>query len=105
MWLQQDFGATSLFGGGGYEINPGAGNRNFWQAGLALTHDFSKRLSLGTEVTWQSADAGDGHASTGVNLGLIRKLGGPASLLLAAGPSFSAGQTSYHAYGALGLAF
>jgi opacity protein-like surface antigen len=106
LWAQKDLkDGTSLFGGGGYEINPGAGNRNFWQAGMALTHDFSTRLSLGTEVTWQSADTSDGKSSVGVNLGLIRKLGGPASLLLAAGPSFSGGQTSYHSYVALGFAF
>jgi hypothetical protein len=105
LWLQKDFGATSLFGGGGYEINPGVGNRDFWQAGLAVTHDFSDRLSLGTELTWQSADTRGGKNSTGVNLGLIRKLGGPYSLLLAGGPSFSGGQTSYHSYAALALSF
>ena len=105
LWMQKDFGSTSLFGGGGYEINPGSGNRNFWQAGIALTHDFSERLSLGTELTWQSADTSDGKNSTGFNIGLVHKLGGPASLLLAAGPSFSGRQTSYHAYAALGLNF
>ena len=70
---------------------------------MALTHDFGKRLSMGTEVTWQSADTSDGKSSVGVNLGLIRKLGGPVSLLLAAGPSFSGGHTSYHSYLALAL--
>lgn len=103
LWLQKDWGATSLFGGGGYEINPGRGNRNLWQAGLAITHGFSDKLSLGTELTWQSADTRGGKASTGVNLGLIRKLGGPFSILLAGGPAFSGGQTGYHAYTALAL--
>ena len=46
-----------------------------------------------------------GRTRTGVNLGLIRKLGGPYSLLLAGGPSFSGGQTSYHSYAALALNF
>jgi hypothetical protein len=105
LWVQKDFGRTSVFGGGGYEINPGSGNRDFWQAGLAVTHDFTKRLSLGTEVSWQSADTSGGESSTGVNLGLIQKLGGPYSLLLSGGPSFSAGQTSYHGYAALALNF
>ena len=103
LWLQKDFGATSLFGGCGYEINPGAGNRDFWQAGLAMTHDFSDKLSLGAELTWQSADTLDGKNNAGFNVGLIRKLGGPYSLLLAAGPSFSGAQTSYHSYLALAL--
>jgi len=105
LWVQKDVGKTSVFGGGGYEINPGSGNRDFWQAGVAITHDFSKSTALGAEVAWQSSDTCDGKSSTGVNLGLIQKLGGPFSLLAAAGPSFSGGETSYHAYGALALNF
>ncbi len=105
LWVQKDFGPTSIFGGGGYEVNPGNGNKDFWQAGIAVTHDFSKSLTLGAETAWQSADTRGGSSSTGVNLGLVQKLGGPYSLLLAGGPSFSAGQTSYHAYAALGLNF
>jgi hypothetical protein len=103
LWLQKDFGSTSVFGGGGYEINPGSGNRDFWQAGLALTHDFSEQFSIGTEVTYESKDAADGKGTAGVNLGMIRKLGGPFSLLLAGGPTFSAGKASYHSYLALAL--
>lgn len=103
LWLQKDFGKTSLFGGDGYEINPGPGNRDFWVAGIALTHDFSDRLSIGTELTWQSADTLGGRNSTGFNFGLIHKLGGPFSLMLAGGSSFSGGQTSYHSYLALAL--
>jgi hypothetical protein len=105
LWLQKDLGRTSILGGGGYEINPGNGNRDFWQAGIAVTHDFSKTLSLGTELTWQSADTRGGDGSVGVNLGLIQKLSGPYSLLLAGGPGFSGGQTSYHTYVALEINF
>jgi len=105
LWVQKDFGKTSVFGGGGFEINPGTGNKDFWQAGIALTHDFSTTLSLGTELTWQSADTRGGPSATGANIGLIQKIGGPFALLLAGGPSFSAGQTSYHSYAALSLNF
>jgi len=105
LWVQKELGPTSVFGGGGYAINPGPGNKNFWQAGLAVTHDFSKMLSVGAELAWQSSGTRVGRSSTGVNFGLIRKLGGPYSLLLAAGPSFSGGRTSYHGYAALGLNF
>lgn len=105
VWVQKDLGRTSVFGGGGYEINPGSGNKDFWQAGLAVTQDFTETLSLGTEVAWQSADVRGGESSTGVNLGLIQKLGGPYALLLAGGPSFSVDKTSYHAYAALALNF
>ena len=105
LWVQKDFGKTSLFGGGGYEINPGPGNNDFWQAGLAVTHDLNDKLSLGAEAVWQSADTRGGDSSSGVDIGIIRKLGGPYSLLLAGGPSFAGGQTSYHGYAALALNF
>jgi hypothetical protein len=105
LWVQKDMGQTSVFGGGGYEINPGPGNKDFWQAGVAVTHDLSERLSLGAEAYWQSADISGGDDTSGVDLGLIRKLGGPYSLLLAGGPSFSGGQASYHCYAALALNF
>lgn len=105
LWVQKDVGKTSLFGGGGYEINPGPGNRNFWQAGIAVTHDFSDKLSLGTEIARSSPDVRGGDSSTGVNVGMIRKLGGPFGLLLAAGPSFSGGKVAYHGYAALSLNF
>ena len=105
IWGQRDFGKTSVFGGGGYEINPGGGNRDFWQAGIAVTHDFSDKLQLGTEVSWQSSDTRGGSSTTAVDVGMIRKLGGPFALLLAGGPSFSGGKTGYHGYAALGLNF
>ena len=105
LWVQKDLGKTALFGGGGYEINPGPGNKDFWQAAVAATHDFSDKLSLGTEAYWQSADTRGGDQSAGVDVGLIHKLGGPYALLLAGGPNFSGGQTGYHGYAALGLSF
>ena len=105
VWAQKDFGKTSVFGGGGYEINPGTGNRNFWQAGVAVTRDLTDKLQMGAEVSAQSADRRGGKGSTGVDAGMIDKLGGPCSLLVAGGPSFSGGQTGYRGYVAIGLNF
>ena len=106
LWLQKDFaGGTSLFGGGGYEINPGPGNRNFWQAGVAVTHDLSDRLSVGAEITHQGADTTDGTAQTRAGLGSILKLSDRYALLVSGGPTWADHQTSYHVYAALGLFF
>lgn len=105
LWAQKDIGKTSIFGGGGYEINPGNEHRDFWQTGVAVTHNFTGKLQLGAEAYWQSADVRGGSSKSSVNVGLIRDLGGPYALLLAAGPNFSGGQTSYHAYAALALHF
>lgn len=106
IWAQKDVGPWSVFGGGGYTINPGTGNRDFWQAGLAVTRDLSKRLSLGGEATWQGADSTGGHATAGLGVGGIYKLGGPFVLLVSGGPTKEhQGPTGWRGYAALGLNF
>ena len=88
VWAQKDMGPWSLFGGGGYTINPGAGNRDFWQEGLALTRTVSPRLSLGAEIIHEGRAAVGETSTTGLGVGGIRKLKGPWSLLFSAGPAF-----------------
>jgi Putative MetA-pathway of phenol degradation len=104
VWVGKDFrGGTSLFGGGGYLINPGAGNRNFWQAALALTHDLSKDVSVGAELTRQGPESVGATSQTRAGAGAVVHIAGPASLLVSGGPTWSDHRTGYHFYAALGL--
>ena len=103
LWVLKDIGKTSVVGGGGYEINPGSGNRDFWQAGLAVTREIDMKLVIGAELSWESPDTVGSDGSVGINLGLVRKIGGPFALLVAAGPSFSNGKAGYHSYAALAI--
>jgi hypothetical protein len=107
LWAQKDFGPWSLFGGGGYTINPGAGNRNFWQGGVALTRTITPRLSLGAEITHEAADEVGGRGITALGFGGSYRLGGPFSLLFAAGPGFAHHRRAaqVNAYAALALDF
>lgn len=106
LWAQKDFGPWSLFGGGGYTINPGAGNRDFWQSGIALTRTVSSRLSLGAEIVRQGPDATGARGTTSVGLGGILRLGGPFSLLVSGGPGVvDGGGARLNLYAALGLSF
>lgn len=106
IWLEKDFGgATKIFGGGGYEINSGPGNRDFWQGGVALTHALSEGLTIGCEAAHQGPDTVGGKPSTSLGLGAVAHLAGPASLLVSGGPTWSGSETSYHFYAALGLDF
>lgn len=106
LWIEKDFGGgTSLFGGGGYELNPGSGNRNFWQAGIALTHDLSDRVSVGAEVTRQGRDTAGETGETNAGVGSIVKLSDHYALLFSGGPTWAGRRTNYHFYGALGLFF
>lgn len=104
LWVGKDFAdGTSLFGGGGYEINPGTGNRDFWQAAVALTHQFSKDMSVGAEVTHQGRDTAGGTSQTRAGIGTIVRLSGQSSVLMSGGPTWADHQTGYHLYAALGL--
>ena len=106
LWLQKDFaGGTSLFGGGGYMLNPGRGNRDFWQAGRALPHAVRTPRSGGADVTRQGQDAVGSTAQTRAGLGAIARLSDHYALLVSAGPTWADHRTGYHAYAALGLDF
>ena len=106
LWASKEIGHWSLFGGGGYAINPGTGNRNYWQCGAALTHDVTARLQLGAEATHHGPDASGVRPTTTLGVGLIYHLKAPFSLLASAGPSFAGHDgDKYHAYLALGLNF
>ena len=106
VWAQKDWGKWSLFGGGGYAINPGAGNRAYWTGGIAVTRQFGERFLLGVEADRQGADVVGGRASTSLGLGGICDFPGALRLLASAGPTFEdAGRSGFHAFAALGLDF
>jgi hypothetical protein len=86
LWAQKDFGKWSLFGGGGYTLNPGAGQRNFWLTGIGLSRAIGDRFMLGTEVYRQTADANDARHFTAVNFGGSYRLSEHWSLLASGGP-------------------
>lgn len=86
LWAEKDFGPWSIFGGGGYQLNPGPGNRDYWLQGLTVTRTVSKKLTLGAEIYHQGPDAFDAKPFTGINVGASYKLKAPFSLLFSFGP-------------------
>jgi hypothetical protein len=106
VWAQKDMGPWSVFGGGGYAVNPGSGNRDYWSGGVAVTRQLGKRLLLGVEADRQGPDTVDGRASTSLGAGGIVELGGPFRLLASGGPTWTdGGGSGFHAFAALGLDF
>ena len=71
IWLQKEFGPWTVYGGGGYWINPGIGNRNFGFFGAAVLRKITEQLNLGVEVFHQTSPAVGVPESTGFNVGLI----------------------------------
>ena len=106
IWAQKDLGKWSVFGGGGYAINPGAGNRDYWTGGVAVTRQFGDHLLAGLEADRHGADTVDGRAVTSLGIGAIFDLPGSLRLLASGGPTFDDdGSKGFHAFAALGLDF
>jgi hypothetical protein len=85
LWLQKDFGRWTTYGGGGFWINPGSGNRDYWFAGWLLQYQIADNFALGGELFHQTPDAVGGTDATGFNLGGIFDFTEHYHLLVSAG--------------------
>lgn len=86
VWAEKDFGRWQVFGGGGYQLNPGPAARDFWTGGLAVSRTVTDRLSIGAELYHHTRDAMGAKPFTGINLGLSYRLVDHWSLLASGGP-------------------
>jgi hypothetical protein len=71
IWMQKSEGPWTTFGGGGYWINPGRGDRDYWFGGWALMRQITSDFSMGVEVFHQSRDSFTSKESTGTSIGAI----------------------------------
>jgi len=94
IWLQKSFGKWLTYGGGGYWINPGPGNRNWWFAGWLLQRQITDNFALGAELFHQTADTWGGHDQTGYNIGGIYDFSDTAHLLFSAGSGLQNARTT-----------
>ena len=90
VWAQKDFGKWSVFGGGGYGVNPGPAQRNYGLVGLAVTRSFSKRLNLGIEVYHQTPETVEDPAVTNLGFGAIYQLTKHWAAMASGGPGLQA---------------
>ncbi|MDR3419128.1 MAG: hypothetical protein P4L83_23375 [Nevskia sp.] len=85
VWLQKDWDEWTTYGGGGYWINPGPGNRNYWFFGWLLQRQVTKSLALGVEVFHQTPSVDGGNGVSGFNLGGVFDFTERHHLLFSAG--------------------
>jgi hypothetical protein len=97
VWLQKSWGAWTTYGGGGYWINPGPGNRNYWMFGWEAQRDLSKSITVGAEVITNSPRAIGETGETGVNLGALLSVGKGQILMFSAGRDLH-GPSRFFAY-------
>ncbi|HTA82653.1 MAG TPA: hypothetical protein VK783_06970 [Bacteroidia bacterium] len=55
LWIQKTMGKWITYGGGGYWINPGAGNKNYEFLGWQAQYQFVKPVSIGAELCYTTA--------------------------------------------------
>lgn len=104
LWLQKSFGPWTTYGGGGYWINPGEGNRNWWFTGWEIQRQINSRLMLGVEVFHETSKEEGAGSATGFNVGAIVNLSELQHLLFSAGHSVQ-GPGEFHTYIAYQLTF
>ncbi len=71
IWLQKSWGPWTSYGGGGYWLNPGTDNTNYWYLGWLIQRDIVNWLTVGGEIFHQTPPTRDGEHETGYNLGAI----------------------------------
>jgi hypothetical protein len=94
LWLQKSFGDWTTYGGGGYWINPGGGNKNYWFVGWLLQRKVTDALTLGGEIFHQTATVVGGKSGSGFNLGGSYDFTDHHHLLFSAGTGFQNASTT-----------
>jgi hypothetical protein len=69
LWLQKSWEPWKTYGGGGYWINPGSDNKDYWFFGWEVERKISEYLTLGAEIFHQTASEKGGDSDTGFNIG------------------------------------
>jgi len=69
VWFQKSWKKFSSYGGAGYWINPGSGNKNWVFAGWQAQYDFSAFLTLGAELYYHTAATTEDKEITGFTIG------------------------------------
>lgn len=104
LWLQKDVGSWTFYGGGGYAINPGAGNRNWTFLGAVAQVQVMENILVGAELYHRTPTEVGGEADTAFNLGTVIDFTHHHHLLFSAGRSIE-GPTQFQAYLAYQLTF
>jgi hypothetical protein len=89
LWIQKSLGPWTTYGGGGYWINPGQGNRSFWYVGYLVQVKLSDLITLGSEIFYTTPDRTDADGNLRFNLGLVLDFGDHHHLLLSMGRSIA----------------
>ena len=89
IWVQKSWGPWTSYGGGGYFVNPGEGNRSFWLYGWEAQKDLNKHVTLGGEVFGTTSNSDGAPNELNFNLGGFYNHDDGHHILFSAGRSIS----------------
>ncbi|HTJ63216.1 MAG TPA: hypothetical protein VL899_05340 [Alphaproteobacteria bacterium] len=84
IWAEKTIGRWTVYGGGGYGINPGGG-KNAWFAGGVALYQLTPAFQLGGELFLQTAELQGDPDAPGFNIGGIYAVTDEFRLLFSAG--------------------
>jgi hypothetical protein len=97
VWIQKSFGKWTTYGGTGYRISNGAGNKNSVYIGALIQNQVKENLSIGVEVYHVSTQTVDGEAENRFNIGAVYDVTDNHHILVSAGRSLN-GSTLFQGY-------
>lgn len=71
IWLSKEFGRWTVFGGGGYNINPGVDRLNWWFTGIGATRELTPTWTVGAEIFHTTPTDRGAKDNTAFNIGVI----------------------------------
>jgi hypothetical protein len=103
VWVEKAIGRWTVYGGGGYGINPGAEGKNAWRFGAVALYQYTENFQFGGEVYQQTAQAPGDKDAPGFNLGGSYSLAEDLNLLFSAGRGLANAADNNRFSGYLGL--
>ena len=94
LWLQSRNEKWTIYGGTGYRVNPGAGNKNSVFLGGVALYQITQSFQLGGEVFHETPNAVDGKSTSGFNLGGSYNLAHDYNLLLSGGKGINSASST-----------
>ena len=97
LWLQKSFGPLLMYGGGGYWLNPGSGNRNWVFVGYHLEAKLGP-VSPGFEIFHGTSRREGEPGETRFDVGLVLDVTEVHHVLVSAGRALDAGAPAFQWY-------
>jgi len=104
IWLQKSWGSVMSYGGGGYWINPGINNLDWWFLGWVLQCQIADNMAVGMEINYNTPQEKGMAYNNSINVGVIYDINKNHHLMVSLGSSML-GEQIYQGYAAYQLTF